>query len=139
MHINIYPQTLPYILQLVDFSYYPNLVVEVIERNVSKFGGYLIELKRKGVQIALDDFGSGESNFCILDLPWDYIKIDISSLKGISPQQIIDLIKDNHDFKIIVEKATPEQVKADLYQSFDLHKPEPLSITRELYRKLLDC
>lgn len=139
VHVNVFPQTLPYILQIVDFQYYPNLVVEVIEKDISRYAPYLIELKKRGVKIALDDFGSGESNFCILDLPWDIVKVDVGSLKLTNPQSLIDLIKENHDYKIVAERSTPKEVKADYYQSFELHKPEPLSISLELYRKLLDC
>jgi EAL domain-containing protein (putative c-di-GMP-specific phosphodiesterase class I)/GGDEF domain-containing protein len=50
--------------------------------------------KEKGIEIALDDFGSGYSNFIYLqDLQTDIIKIDGSLIKNISDRRIYEMIK----------------------------------------------
>ena len=50
--------------------------------------------KEKGIQIALDDFGSGYSNFIYLqDLQTDILKIDGSLIKNINDKKIYEMIK----------------------------------------------
>ncbi|WP_304543463.1 EAL domain-containing protein [Sulfurimonas microaerophilic] len=50
-----------------------------------KVGRFIEEIKRRGAKIAIDDFGSGYSNFShIINLKVDYIKIDGSLIEKIS-------------------------------------------------------
>jgi diguanylate cyclase (GGDEF)-like protein len=65
-----------------------NLVIEVLEMQRSGDSALLIkrlkQLQQHGVKIAIDDFGSGFSNYAyILELQPDMIKIDGSLVRGI--------------------------------------------------------
>ncbi len=65
------------------------LILEILEsENIVDFTlirNFIHEMQEKGVQIAIDDFGSGYSNFTyLLELKPDYIKIDGSLIKDIA-------------------------------------------------------
>jgi diguanylate cyclase (GGDEF)-like protein len=65
-----------------------NLVIEILEsegiENYEIVRKFIMEVKRYGCRIAIDDFGSGYSNFeHILKLSVDYIKIDGSLIRNI--------------------------------------------------------
>ncbi len=65
------------------------LILEILEsENIQDFTlirNFIHEMQEKGVQIAIDDFGSGYSNFTYLsELKPDYIKIDGSLIKDIA-------------------------------------------------------
>ncbi|MEA3552880.1 MAG: bifunctional diguanylate cyclase/phosphodiesterase [Campylobacterota bacterium] len=65
------------------------LILEILEsENIQDFTlirSFIHEMQEKGVQIAIDDFGSGYSNFTYLsELKPDYIKIDGSLIKDIA-------------------------------------------------------
>ena len=87
---------------LNDFNFNELLTVELLETEdfndyeaVSKF---CLKVRSYGAKIALDDFGSGYSNFShILNLPLDYIKIDAS---------LISNIDKNQNSKLMVETIT---------------------------------
>lgn len=50
-----------------------------------KVGRFIEEIKRRGAKIAIDDFGSGYSNFAyIINLKVDYIKIDGTLIENIT-------------------------------------------------------
>ncbi|MDH4943777.1 GGDEF domain-containing protein [Sulfurimonas sp. C5] len=50
-----------------------------------KVGRFIDEIKRRGAKIAIDDFGSGYSNFAyIINLKVDYIKIDGTLIENIA-------------------------------------------------------
>jgi len=78
---------------LKRYSINPNRVVVEVLENISAHGSeealdQLKEIKRLGVKIALDDFGSEKSNFYRLqELNVDYIKIDGSFIKNITSNQ----------------------------------------------------
>ncbi|MHB8694614.1 MAG: putative bifunctional diguanylate cyclase/phosphodiesterase [Solirubrobacteraceae bacterium] len=60
------------------------LTETAITKDIAKFGPSLDALRRVGVQIAMDDFGSGYSSLRYLRLlPLDIIKIDRSFVRGI--------------------------------------------------------
>ncbi len=67
----------------------PSLIVlEVLERtfieNVENFKKILYSIKSQSIKVALDDFGTGYSSLSYLsDLPFDYIKIDMSFIQKI--------------------------------------------------------
>ena len=82
------------------------IILEVVEsegiNNYDAVTQFLFKMKDLGCQIAIDDFGSGYSNFeHILKLPIDYIKIDGSLVKNIENDKnsqiiiaaIVDLAK----------------------------------------------
>ncbi|WP_457743289.1 EAL domain-containing response regulator [Sulfurimonas sp.] len=81
--------TLEYLEQKIkDNSISKQLIIEIIEsENIEDFNfmkKFLIRMSDLGVRIAIDDFGSGYSNFFhILELNPDIIKIDGSLIKNI--------------------------------------------------------
>ena len=57
----------------------------IIMRNPEKAIRILTELKAMGIEIAIDDFGTGYSSLSYLKrLPLDFLKIDISFVKGLA-------------------------------------------------------
>jgi EAL domain-containing protein (putative c-di-GMP-specific phosphodiesterase class I) len=75
--------------QTSKYNVNPNRVILEILEGVSAGGkdshlSQLIELKKQGFKIAIDDFGAEYSNFeRILDLDVDFIKIDAKYIKNI--------------------------------------------------------
>jgi EAL domain-containing protein (putative c-di-GMP-specific phosphodiesterase class I)/CheY-like chemotaxis protein/GGDEF domain-containing protein len=75
-----------YILSL-DSKLCKNITLEILE-NIDDFNTNLVdkinEIKKNGFLIAIDDFGSGYSNFQrVIDIDPDFIKIDGSLIKNI--------------------------------------------------------
>ena len=73
------------------------IILEVVESegidNYDAVSSFLFKMKDLGCQIAIDDFGSGYSNFeHILKLPIDYIKIDGSLVKNIETDKNSEII-----------------------------------------------
>jgi EAL domain-containing protein (putative c-di-GMP-specific phosphodiesterase class I) len=74
------------------------ITLEILEsEKVSNFNivnEFINEIKKLGVKIAVDDFGTGFSNYeNILNLNIDYIKIDGSLIKKIDEDIYLNLIK----------------------------------------------
>lgn len=74
--------------QLAGFQGRERLIFEILEgdkiENYSALKQFIEMVKAYGVRIAIDDFGSGYSNFShIMELDVDYLKIDASLIKGI--------------------------------------------------------
>lgn len=69
----------------------PSLCVEVTEGSILPIGpaaSALLELRRLGVRIAMDDFGSGYSSLSyIRSLPVDVVKIDRSFIEGLAHRE----------------------------------------------------
>ncbi|EGN74215.1 GGDEF domain-containing protein,EAL domain-containing protein [Idiomarina sp. A28L] len=121
------------------------LNVELTESVLSKDHAHLSvklnELRALGIQVSLDDFGTGFSSLSLLHrLPVDIIKIDRSFIKDISEssesrkiaESVIYLAK-SLDKKIVVEGVeTKEQAEfssalhCDAIQGFYFYKPMPL-------------
>lgn len=85
--------------KIVHYNLENRVIVEITEQeSITDFGSvnnFVTNIKELGVQIALDDFGSGYSNFSVLmQLQIDYLKLDGSLIKNID--------KDNNA-KIIVK------------------------------------
>ena len=101
---------------------------------------FLNILKQEGAKIAIDDFGSGYSNFVhVLNLKTDYIKIDGSLVKNISDEKykkIIEfIINFSKDFNIktvaeFVENETIfnalKEMNVDYFQGYYFCKPKPI-------------
>lgn len=75
--------------QLQRYRIEKRLIIEILEsesiENFQVVKDFIFEMKSLGVQIAIDDFGSGYSNFSyLLELDPDFIKIDGSIIKNIA-------------------------------------------------------
>lgn len=87
-----------YILEKVRCSPHSDRVVfEILEsegiENYDVVNAFITEVKRYGVQIALDDFGAGYSNFAyITKLDIDCIKIDGSIIRDIHTNPVSQII-----------------------------------------------
>jgi diguanylate cyclase (GGDEF)-like protein len=92
--------TTTFILEkLEEFNVGPWVIFEILEsegiENYDAVVGFIEKVKAYGAKIAIDDFGSGYSNFeRISELRVDYIKIDGSLIKNIDK---------NEDMKIIAK------------------------------------
>ncbi len=98
------------------------LVVELLEdEDVSNQGmvrSFIKRIKAYGVKVAIDDFGSGYSNFSrLLEYEPDYIKIDASLIKRIpedkSSMDIVETIKsfaDKQGYKTVAEFVSDEKI-----------------------------
>jgi diguanylate cyclase (GGDEF)-like protein len=82
-------RTMDYFFELLDtFKFNELLTVELLEtedfKNYELVHDFCLKVRSYGLKVALDDFGSGYSNFAhILQLPVDYIKIDASLISNI--------------------------------------------------------
>ena len=119
------------------------IVFEILEteeiENYSELKDFIKKVKQFGCQIAIDDFGSGYSNFAhILELNIDYLKIDASLVKYISTddnskkitQTIINFAKDL-GMKTIAEFVEDEvslnmleSMGCDYIQGYYIGKPQ---------------
>jgi c-di-GMP phosphodiesterase len=75
--------------KLANFKDPSRVTFELLESEAildfRKVGRFIDEIKRRGAKIAIDDFGSGYSNFAyIINLHVDYIKIDGSLIEKIT-------------------------------------------------------
>jgi c-di-GMP phosphodiesterase len=75
--------------QLDTYKLHNQLILEILEsesiNNFDLVKNFIHEMKSLGVRIAIDDFGSGYSNFSyLLELEPDFIKIDGSIIKNIA-------------------------------------------------------
>jgi len=138
------PSTMEYLLHnLALFPQPQRVVFEILESD--KIGNYaelkkFIDLVKKyNCKIAIDDFGSGYSNFShVLELNIDYLKIDASLVKHITTdthsriitQTIINFASDIH-LKTIAEYVETQEalelleaMGADYAQGYFIGKPQ---------------
>ncbi len=119
------------------------LILEIVESEYIKdfnlVRDFLNQFKKLGVRVAIDDFGSGYSNFThIIELQPDYIKIDGSLIKDIliKPDTMV-LVKAIISFskelkiKVIAEFVSSKEIfdvllelGVDEFQGFYLAEPE---------------
>ncbi|WP_345993563.1 bifunctional diguanylate cyclase/phosphodiesterase [Sulfurimonas sp. HSL-1716] len=139
--------TLEFIYKKLDSFEYNNLItIELLETEDFKDYEEVLEFCKKirsyGAKIALDDFGSGYSNFShALNLPIDYIKIDSSIISNIDRDKnsqimvetIVDLaqkmkVETIAEFVSSVEiLETVRSLGVDYAQGFYIGKPEPIT------------
>lgn len=120
------------------------LVIELVEsesvKNFEIVREFVKEIKRLGVKLAIDDFGSGYSNFVYLTLLQpDYIKIDGSIVKNIDTDKnsqlimkmIIGFAKENK-IKVVAEFVHNEtifeiakELGVDEFQGYYFCEPKP--------------
>jgi len=106
-----------------------NLTFEIMEdtisNNIDNFANFLDRLKKLGINIAIDDYGTGHTSLSyLINLPIDYIKIDRSFVTGIDKEtkkflllkSIIDMAN-TLDMKVIVE-GVEEYSEDDLIKIF---------------------
>ncbi|HET97587.1 MAG TPA: EAL domain-containing protein [Desulfurivibrio alkaliphilus] len=142
-----------YILALIDANpaTASRLTFEILEnegmKNVEEVRSFITRVKRAGCQIAVDDFGSGYSNFAhLLMLQVDTLKIDASLIRDLDHdtqarvmvQTIVDFCR-KLEIKTVAEfvhSAAVHQVVKELgidySQGFHLAEPapRPLHLTR---------
>jgi EAL domain-containing protein (putative c-di-GMP-specific phosphodiesterase class I) len=130
---------------LEKFPRKERVVFELLEsegiQNYGKVIAFIDRIKAMGAKIALDDFGSGYSNFShILKLNVDYIKIDGSLIKEIhtdshAPHVVETIINFSKklDYKTVAEFVHCEEVKnivtalgIDYLQGYHCGLPSPV-------------
>ncbi len=117
------------------------LTIEVLEsKKISNFNAvneFIDDVKKYNVKIAIDDFGSGFSNYeNILKLNIDYIKIDGSLIKRINEDIYLNLIKSivlfskQQNIKVIAEFVSDlkilryvKSINIDYSQGYYFAKP----------------
>ena len=124
------------------------LVFEILEdeniRNYALIKDFILQVKKMGVKVAIDDFGAGYSNFeRLLDFEPDILKIDGSLVKNILHddynknliETIVDFAK-KQNIETIAEYVENEEIYkylctigVDYSQGFYFGKPEDLEST----------
>jgi len=122
------------------------MTIEMVESesiaNASGFEEFIDSVRRYGVEIALDDFGSGYSNFVYLEhLHADFIKIDGSLIKGMMQREntlflvkaIVSIAK-KFGIKTVAEFVSDAEIQKkvedlgiDYSQGFYIGKPRPIN------------
>ncbi len=123
------------------------LVFEIVENeNIKDYDiltDFINTFRRLGVKIAIDDFGSGFSNFeYILKIRPEYLKIDGSIIQKITQDEdsrtlVESIVHLSHklNIKVIAEFVSNKEIfeilkvmKVDEYQGYYLHKPEHIDL-----------
>ncbi len=136
-----------FIVRQLQSSPYANLITfEILEtneiQNYTKVANFIKKVKTFGCTIAIDDFGSGYSNFeQLLKLDIDYIKIDGSLIKNIDTNKeneivtktIISFAKEL-GVKTVAEFVSNESIfnkvkllGIDYAQGYYIGKPSPMT------------
>lgn len=139
------PSMATYIFNTLEsFTQPTNVIFEITEsegiNNYNIIKDFIEEVKIYGAEIAIDDFGSGYSNFMhLLELKVDYIKIDGSIIKHIIDDKnsqvltkaIVSMAKELN-IKVIAEYVSTEailnavkSIGVDHSQGFYLGEPLP--------------
>jgi EAL domain-containing protein (putative c-di-GMP-specific phosphodiesterase class I) len=79
------------------------LVLELLEdekiENEEVLNKFILEVRKEGVKISIDDFGSGYSNFGrLVKLKIDYLKIDSELIKDLEKENNYKIVKGIVDF-----------------------------------------
>ncbi len=127
---------------LEEYKYSQNVIIELLEtEEISDFkllNNFINEVKKYGSKVAIDDFGSGYSNFnYILNLDVDIIKLDSSLVENLFTDQYAVVVVSNIvtvakelGLTVVAEKVTSQQIEAILtiheveyLQGFHIGKP----------------
>lgn len=97
--------------RIVHYGLEGRVIVEITEQesieDFDSISSFITNIKELGVQVALDDFGSGYSNFStLMQLPIDYLKIDGSLVKNIDKDE---------NARIVVETIVQFSQKLNIY------------------------
>ncbi len=119
-----------YIFQKIESFPHPhNIILEITESEAvtdyTKINDFITQAKDLGARIAIDDFGSGYSNFDhIIKMDADFLKIDGSLIKNIA---------ENDESRIITEAiiAFSKKLKAKTIVEF-VHNETVYDIVREI-------
>ncbi len=142
-----HPATRDYIIDKLAMSSFSDRVTfELLEseetQNYDEISAFIHRVKQYGVKIAIDDFGSGYSNFAkILKLKVDYIKIDGSFIKKIDVDadsrefvEIMHKLANTYNLKTVAEFVADEaiyntvrSIGIDFVQGYHFGKPKPLN------------
>ena len=138
------PETTAYIRErlIAEPDTASRLVIELLEseqiETLTEVGDFVSSSRELGVRFAIDDFGSGYSNFAyIASLQFDFLKIDGSLVRNInSSQQAVDIVTTIVDFsrklgiRTVAEFVSDEriydrvcQLGVDFCQGYYLGKP----------------
>jgi len=127
------------------------LTVEIVEseqiEDIDMINEFIFSLKKLGVLIAIDDFGSGFSNFDnIVKLDVDYVKLDGSLVSKIHDEKyriiLENMVKICRDLgiKTIAEYISDDSILSlakgigvDYLQGYHLHKPEKWDCVAETF------
>lgn len=127
------------------------LTVEIVEseqiQDLDMVNEFIFALKKNGVMIAIDDFGSGFSNFdTIMNLDIDYVKLDGSLVSKIHDKKyrimLESMVKICHDLGIktiaeyIYDESIMEAAKSigvDYLQGYHLHQPSEWDSVQETF------
>jgi len=108
--------------------------------NYQKLHEFIQIVRKKGAKIAIDDFGSGYSNFTyIIQINPDIIKIDGSLIKNLKDDKTFKLVKfivefaKEYDIKVIAEFVSDKEkfeilkkLEIDCFQGYYFCKPLPI-------------
>lgn len=138
-------ETREFIYKLLDECKKNHLITfEILEsesiKNIDVVREFVTNVKDRGIKIAIDDFGSGYSNFIIiLELQPDFIKIDGSLIKNINESRYYEIVKLIVDFankfniKTVAEFVENEEIYnilkdlgIEYFQGYYFCKPDRL-------------
>ncbi len=139
-------------------QYFNKVIVEIIERDSRDEDGLVNSvnfLKESGLQIAIDDFGSGYSNEVrIIRLSPDIVKIDMELIQGIynnpDKQSLVKGIIDfchQKNIKVVAEGVEHKEdlmylidIEADFVQGYYLGRPnfEFIDIPEDKQKEIID-
>jgi diguanylate cyclase (GGDEF)-like protein/PAS domain S-box-containing protein len=109
--------------------------------NFASAGRLITDLKKRGCQFALDDFGSGLCSFAYLrTLPVDFLKIDGVFVKGVVDDPVdLAMVKSINDLGHVLGKRTVaefvetqailgkvSEIGVDYAQGYGISRPRPL-------------
>ena len=130
-----------------EYEYNNLLTIELLEteefKDYKRVYDFCIKVRSYGIKVALDDFGSGYSNFShALNLPIDYIKIDASLIsnidRDINSQIMVETIvglAHKLNIQTIAEFVSSKEIldvvkrlNVDYAQGYYIGKPEKIEV-----------
>jgi len=139
-------KTTSYLFEMIKkYNINERLTIELLEseelNHFEIINEFIKKLKKYNVQIAIDDFGSGYSNFAyIIKLDIDYLKIDSSLIENIHiDKQALKIVKSIISFakeleiKLVAEKVHNKEIyniltnlQVDYLQGYYIGKPQKI-------------